>query len=185
MRRCPCHALTTLLALAACCSAVIAEDRDILMGRGSLAIGLPLPSHKGKGVSIWLVRSKTMVGLEIDGYSDKTRVSWFDSSEDRDAYLFRSTLTIKRFRSLQHDVAPFWYQAISTELAAIKFGGSLEHFKRATAGVGFGMAWFPWQRTSLSLRQGVEFAVERSPGPKSSSSTHLNLSMRLLALFHF
>ena len=213
--------LYVLVITAILCGAAVAEEESPLGDRGKTALGLPLPSIKGKGLSIWRVRSKTMWGFEMDVSSvSASRVSGpvrppevrdsvtYHPPEDRVRLQLRPALTIKRFRSIRSDVAPFWYQTLYGNFSYSRFPQRDEPIRRVrihwSAGVrlGLGVAWFPWQRVGLSLRQGIALEFKRddigtaalSNSPQDEPTTVKVLdntfsllipSMRLLALFYF
>lgn len=209
-----------LVTAAIFCGTAVAEEKSPLSDRGKTALGLPLPSINYKGISIWRVRSKTMWGFEMDLSSvSASRVSGprrppevrdgvtTYPPEDRVLLRLRPALTIKRFRSVRSEVAPFWYQTLYGNFSYSRFSRD-EPIQRgriswsAGVGLGLGVAWFPWQRVSLSLRQGIalEFkqddvgtvALYNSPQDEPTTIKVLDNtfsllvpSMRLLALFYF
>ncbi len=215
------HPLAALLSIALLCNTAVAEEEGPLSDRGKTALGLPLPSSGSKGISIWRVRSKTMWGFEMDfSHVSASRVSGpvrppevrdgvtYYPLDDRLRIGLRPTLTIKRFSPVRRTVAPFWYQTLYGNFSYLKFPQRDEPIQRgkinwsAGVGLGFGVAWFPWQRVSLSLRQGIalEFkqedvgtaALSNSPRDEptivkvlDNTFSLLIPSMRLIALFHF
>ena len=106
----------------------------------------------------------------------------------------RPALTIKRFSPLRlkKDVVPFSYQTI---YGIVSYWGAPSNDRllwSAGVGLGLGVAWFPFQRVSLSLRQGIELEFDHiyfdPPKPDLDNTYKFSLNvppMQLLALFHF
>ena len=151
-----------------------------------------------------------MWGFEMDvSKISISRVADPYRPEDRTTIYLRPALTIKRFRPLRQNIAPFLYQTLSAKITYNKFTHIDDRLQRtsfldwsAGMGIGLGVAWFPWQRVSLSLRQGIslEFkqddiataALSNSPQDEPTTVKVLDNtfsllipSMRLLALFYF
>lgn len=182
---------------------VVAEEEAALSDHGKMALGVSLPLESAGGISIWRVRPTTMLGFEI-GSSDVSfaRRDYPDGTENHTAFLLNPALTVKRFRPLRHDVAPFSYQTISATVVYLGRPYRDEMYWYARVGMGFGVAWFPFKRVSLSIRQGVtlSFRHDYVNPPQSeyerdgvrtiplngAKTVHLSVhTMRLLALFHF
>ena len=109
---------------------------------------------------------------------------------------------------MHRTMAPFWYQTLYGNFSYLRFPQRDEPIQRGRinwsvgVGLGFGVAWFPWQRVSLSLRQGIALEFKRDDigtaalpnSPEDEPATVKVLdntfsllipSMRLLALFYF
>ena len=203
------YILAALLSLTLIGTAV-AEGGGALSDRGKTALGMTLLSEEKMSISIWRVSPTKMWGFEVGaGRFSTGRRSYTDHNSEDTHFFVNPSLTFKQFRPLRHDIAPFWYQTIGVavtyrerpevivrenpkEKSYAKILG--EDFRRwsADAGVGFGVAWFPFKRVSLSLRQGIRLWVSRSSHDppeqdlKNTRDVFLSFSpMRLLALIHF
>ena len=190
--------IATSLSILLLCIPAFAEEKIPLRDRGKNAIGVPLPSA-GFGINIWRVGEKTMFGVEIEtlGLSN-SQTSFNDKSiEDHEntGINISSALTLKRFRPMRWEVSPFSYQTLYGDIryANVSTKGESTTWS-AGAGLGLGVAWFPFKRVSLSLRQGFALELRRhhlSPSsephrPSNTSTLALTVSpMRLLALVHF
>lgn len=192
------NSIAVLLSLFLFCGAAVGEEEAFLPNRGKTAIGMSLPSVDSKSVSIWRVGSKSMLGVEIGTFRFRSsRTSLPDTNRDRNQVLIiNPALTLKRFRPLNQNVAPFSYQTIYGFVDYKKKNSSDRSITwSAGVGLGLGVAWFPFQRVSLSLRQGIGLRfmhytydpLPDSPDPATNTSTldfHAS-PMQLLALFHF
>ena len=190
--------IATSLSILLLCIPVLAEEKISLRDRGQNAIGVPLPSAEF-GINIWRVGEKTMFGVEIEtlGLSN-SRISFNDKSIEDHANTginIGSALTLKRFRPMRWELSPFSYQTLYGDIRYANVSTKGESTTWSVgAGLGLGVAWFPFKRVSLSLRQGFAFELRRhrldssrSSEPHSNTNTLALMAspMRLLALLHF
>lgn len=194
------HQLVALLSLSLLCSTAVAKEETTLGARGKTAIGLPLlpsPDYM-RGISIWCVRHTTMLGLEMNVSTASTaQVKRNERNEDRSSIGINAALTIKRLRPLRWSLAPFLYQTLYGTVARSKSPAQYSMQWSAGVGLGLGALWFPGQRVSLSLRQGLALELRNSkeesnffdsPKAKLEEFSQFSIvvpSMRLVALFHF
>ena len=152
-----------------------AADQDPLADRGNWAFGVALPSSSGLDLSLWKVRSpSTAFGLEIDVssyYSEHTS----DDLDNPDRYDTRAQSrslrlqlrpTIKHYRPLHDQVAPFVFYQAHADLSAFwsrLLGINPERQRTGTKhdlglALGLGADWFPFQRISLSAQTGLDLS---------------------------
>ena len=152
-----------------------AADQDPLADRGNWALGVALPSSNGLNLSLWKVRSPvTALGLEIDVssyYSEYTS----DYRDNPDRYDTRSQYrslrlqlrpTIKHYRPMHNQVAPFIFYQAHADLSAFwsrLLGINPERQRTRTKydlglALGLGADWFPFQRISLSAQIGLDLS---------------------------
>lgn len=189
----------TSLSIVLLCIPALAEEKISLQERGKNAIGVPLPSAR-YGINIWRVGEKTMFGVEIETLRlSNSRTSSNDKrikNYEKTGINISSALTLKRFRPMRWDLSPFSYQTLYGELRYANENTKGEFTTWSVgAGLGLGVAWFPFKRVSLSLRQGFALKLKRRGlAPSPSAEPHSNYyntidfmasPMRLLALFHF
>ena len=148
-------------------SGIAAADQGPLADRGDWALGVALPSSSGSSFSLWKIRSPvTALGLEIDissRYSEYTS----DDRDNPDRYDTRAQSrslwlqlrpTIKHYRPLHDQVAPFVFYQAHADLSASwsrLLGINPERQRTGTKydlglALGLGADWFPFQRISLS-----------------------------------
>lgn len=177
----------------------VAEPEATLSDRGKTALGVSLPSPGG--MSIWRVRPTTMWGFEM---SFSTIEAAWQRYTDRNPETvtmvigrLRPSIILKQFSPLRDDVAPFLYQTASASINRYSLSSYEDQSLRWSigAGLGIGVAWFPFKRVSLWLRQGtyLQFSSVSEGGPPNSTGDfegekRLGLSFRskgLYALVHF
>ncbi len=152
-----------------------AADQDPLADRGNWALGVALPSSSELDLSLWKVRSPvTALGLEIDFssyYSDRTSEDLdnpdrYDSQSQSRSLRLQLRPTIKHYRPLHDQVAPFvFYQAhvdlsiFWSRLLGINSGRQRTGTKH-DLGIAWGLGadWFPFQRISLSAQTGLDLS---------------------------
>ena len=157
-----------------------AADQDPLADRGNWALGIALPSSSGLSLSLWKVRSPvTALGLEIDvssRYSEYTSED-LDNPDRNDSRSQSRSLrlqlrpTIKHYRPMHDRVAPFvFYQAhagFSVWDRQEEIGSRMTQSTRSNSdlgiALGLGVAWFPFQRISLSGQTGLDLSYRSNP----------------------
>lgn len=164
--------------------------------QNQIAIGLPVLD---RGISLWLVRPKTMWGLEFDALESSWDDLLFDHSVETDTrrrrYHIHSALTVKRQVS-EGQVAKFAYLTVYAEHRETQLAEDILLWTASGLEVGLGGLWRPWKKVSVLLRQG--FAFEYSEKTQSAFPDRLraedldaetvSLYMtkpRLLVLLHF
>ena len=166
--------------------------------QNQIAIGLPVLD---RGVSLWLVRPKTMWGLEFDALESSWDELLFDHSVETDTsrrrYHIHSALTVKRQVSdSEGQVSKFAYLRVYAEHRETQLAEDILLWTDSGLEVGLGGLWRPWKKVSVLLRQG--FAFEYSEKTQSAFPDRLreedldaetiSLYMtkpRLLVLLHF
>ena len=159
------------------------------------AIGL---SVLDRGISLWLVRPKTMLGLELDylelTWDEVTYASSVGPVKHRTSRV-RAALTLKRQVS-QGQVSKFVYLTVYGEDVddEWKEGVRLNGGNNGPE-IGLGGLWRPMKKVSVSIRQGWAFEkgeklaiVSDNFSPENTSTETFAIRMqetRLLVLLHF
>ncbi len=153
--------IAALLWLVVLHAAAVAEE-EAISDRGKTALGVSLDTHSKTSMSIWRVKPTTMWGFEM-GYSSVDH-AWQRYSDENSTLTLLGiypSLTFKRFVGpLRHDVAPFLYQTVYTNVA---YRREISWDVGTTFGVG--ALWCPFKRVSLAIRQGVTLQFQSKPGP--------------------
>ena len=180
-----------------------------LMASPTLAVEEPQPRTQvamglgalDRGISLWLVRPKTWVGVEFD------RLQWSWDQLDIDTFLsfhVRGALTVKRIFTrgpvFQLGYLSTYHISRQTEGQIGDPTGTLERRSGGSGGleVGWGFLLRPWEKVSISFRQGVAYEFFEDnysyygheypyPTNQQASDTHwLRLQKaRLWGLIHF
>ena len=155
-----------------------AADQDPLADRGNWALGMALPSSSGLDLSLWKVRSPvTALGLEIDVssyYSEHTsddleNLDRNDSQSQYRSLRLQLRPTIKHYRPMRDRVAPFvFYQAHAgfsgfwdrQEEIDSRMTQRTSSYGDLGIALGLGVAWFPFQRISLSGQTGLDLSYD-------------------------
>lgn len=175
----------------------VAESEAALSDRGKTALGVSLPSP-GASISIWRVRPTTIWGFEMGlAAVEAAWQRYTDRNSEMVVGRIRPSITLKQLSPLRDDIAPFLYQTVSARIDRFSLSSREDQDMRWSvgAGLGIGVAWFPFKRVSLWLRQGAELKFESvsKGGPPNATSDfegekRLSLSfrsMRLYALVQF
>lgn len=192
--------IAVLLTLFLLCDNAVAESEAALSDRGKTALGISLPSPQA-GISIWRFRPATMWGFEMRLSTIETAWQRYTDRNPETVEMvvgrLRPSIILKQPSPLRDDVAPFFYQTASASIDYFNLSSYEGADRRWSvgAGLGIGVAWFPFKRVSLWLRQGaeLEFRSVSTGGPPNSTDDfegekRLSLSfrsMRLYALVQF
>ena len=103
--------LTTLLALTLLSGPAVAQEQTA--DKAKIAIGFSVLSDEGAGMSLWRVRSRSMIGFGLDVNLDRSSISYENSQEDIHLIIVRPAFTAKQIHS-RSEIALFSYQTIST-----------------------------------------------------------------------
>ena len=128
-----------------------------MAARTRAAIGLaPLE----RGLSLWLVRPKTMAGLELDRFEwSKDRVfEWsepYPGREHIESFHFRVSLAVQRTFT-KGPMFQFGYLRINHISYQAQAEASTNGGGTGFEG-GWGILWRPWEKLAVSLRQGVVY----------------------------
>lgn len=185
-----------LLALLAMLATSVAHADNQSEPQNQIAIGLPVLD---RGVSLWLVRPKTMWGLEFDALESSWDELSFDHSVETDTrrkrYHIHSALTVKR-RVSEGQVAQFAYLTVYAEHREAQLAEDILLWTDSGLEVGLGGLWRPWKKVSVLLRQGFAFAYSektqsafpdelRAEDLKRETFSLYLTKPRLLVLLHF
>ena len=151
-----------------------AADQDPLTDRGNWALGVALPSSSGLDLSLWKVHSPvTALGLEIDVSSryseytsdDRDNPDRYDTRAQSRSLWLQLRPTIKHYRPLHDQVAPFVFYQAHADLSAFwsRLLSIPESQRTGTKydlglALGLGADWFPFQRISLSAQTGLDLS---------------------------
>ena len=151
-----------------------AADQDPLADRGNWAFGVALPSSSGLDLSLWKVHSPvTALGLEIDVSSryseytsdDRDNPDRHDTRSQHRSLWLQLRPTIKHYRPLHDQVAPFVFYQAHADLSAFwsRLLSIPESQRTGTKydlglALGLGADWFPFQRISLSAQTGLDLS---------------------------
>ena len=152
-----------------------AADQDPLADRGNWALGVALPSSSGLSLSLWKVRSPvTALGLEIDvssyysehTYKDLDNPDRYDSRSQSRSLRLQLRPTVKHYRPLHDQVAPFVFYQAHADLSIFwsRLLGTISGRQRTGTkhdlglALGLGADWFPFQRISLSAQTGLDLS---------------------------
>lgn len=165
--------------------------------RTQVALGLaPLD----QGVGLWLIRPKTMVGLELGALElergDLRYHAAWDVEEKYKTIHFRVALVVKRILA-KRTVSPFGYLAAWVDDREETRERSNTTWGRVFFEAGWGGLWRPVEKVSVSLSQGVALRGGKtthielpnwsvSEGNFDTETTAIYmLKTRLLVLIHF
>ena len=151
-----------------------AADQDPLTDRGNWALGVALPSSNELDLSLWKVHSPvTALGLEIDVSSryseytsdDRDNPDRYDTRAQSRSLWLQLRPTIKHYRPLHDQVAPFVFYQAHADLSAFwsRLLSIPESQRTGTKydlglALGLGADWFPFQRISLSAQTGLDLS---------------------------
>ena len=182
-----------------------AADQDPLTNRGNWALGVALPSSNGLDLSLWKVRSPvTALGLEIDVSSryseytsdDRDNPDRYDTRAQSRSLWLQLRPTIKHYRPLHDQVAPFIFYQAHADLSAFwsrLLGINPERQRTGTKydlglALGLGADWFPFQRISLSAQTGLDLSylyVKRRPDRRMWEWSLKTFQTEVAALVYF
>ena len=152
-----------------------AADQDPLADRGNWAFGVALPSSSELDLSLWKVHSPvTALGLEIDvlsryseyTYDDRDNPDRHDTRSQHRSLWLQLRPTIKHYRPLHDQVAPFVFYQAHADLSIFwsRLPGTISGRQRTGTkhnlglALGLGADWFPFQRISLSAQTGLDLS---------------------------
>lgn len=163
--------LTDLLALFLLSGPAAAQEEELTADKTKTAIGFSvLSSNEGAGMSLWRVRSRSMMGFGLDVILDSASISYENSQEDIHLIIVRPAFTTKQIHS-RSKMASFSYQTISMGIRTMnsKQIDSIMNSKRrdhrrwsAKGEIGIGFIWRPSKQASISLRQGLTFGYSHN-----------------------
>ena len=157
-----------------------AADQDPLADRGNWALGVALPSSSGLDLSLWQVHSPvTALGLEIDfslyyserTYDDLENLDRNDTQSQYRSLWLQLRPTVKHYRPLHDQVAPFVFYQVHADFSVWdrqeETGSRMTQSTRSNSdlgiALGLGVAWFPFQRISLSGQTGLDLSYRSNP----------------------
>ena len=159
---------------------IAAADQDPLADRGNWALGVALPPSSGLDLSLWKVHSPvTALGLEIgfsSYYSDRTyddleNLDRNDSQSQYRSLRLQLRPTVKQYRPMHDRVAPFVFYQVHADFSVWdrqeETGPRMTQSTRSNSdlgiALGLGVAWFPFQRISLSGQTGLDLSYRSNP----------------------
>ena len=142
-----------------------AHQEGPLAGRGNWGLGVALPSGSGSSFSVWKIRSPTTaLGLKVNAswsYRDSTADAEDLASEPitRHSLGLQVSPTIKKYRPLHKQIAPFTYGRIEAGFLGHKRDDLDSQHVSSVASIGIalglGVEWFPFQRISVGGQTGL------------------------------
>ena len=181
--------LTTLLAPALLSGPTVAEEEEQIADKARIAIGFSVLSNEGTGMSLWRVRSKSMIGFGLNFYLRDTKAIYETETKSRLSVSVRPSFTIKQIHS-QHKIASFSYQRLSAYIDRDSQRRGADRTWYAEVEIGIGFSWQPLEKVSLSLGQGLalgyrQFKPLDTELIRTDTKSLRIPSTRILVLYHF
>ena len=140
---------------------------------GQRAVGLNLPK---KGLSFWKVGDRSAWGIEVNG-SWITRTGAAPSETavgdvDSESYFVNVGLTAQFFRPTEHRVKPFAAsRVIWNRSGRYDENRKVYQMTGGNFGIGVGVAWEPWDRVGLWVRQYLSVDVHSNEWTRGGVGT--------------
>ena len=181
--------LTTLLVPALLSGPAVAEEEGQIADKARIAIGFSVLSNEATGMSLWRIRSKSMIGFGVNLYLSSTKAIYETETKSRLSVRVRPSFTIKQIRS-RHKIASFSYQRLSAYINRDSQRRGEDRTWYAEAEIGIGFSWRPSEKASLSLGQGLalgyrQFKPSGTELIRTDTKSFRVPSTRILVLYHF